>query len=118
MDLTRRGVVITAKGGRLIVDGPNGALTEDVIARLGRLKSELLGLLAGRSASSPWDAEDWVAYFDERVAIRERDGELDPENAVRLAMEDTVTHWMSFPPCLTQRCTARVYSLRSARDAV
>jgi hypothetical protein len=59
----------------------------------------------GRSAVSPkseraaeWDSEDWLAFFNERAAIGEHDGELDRPEAELQAFEATIIHWMNLNP--------------------
>lgn len=45
-----------------------------------------------------WQGADWLAYFDERAAIREYDGGASRVDAERLAFGDAVAHWMSLHP--------------------
>ncbi len=49
------------------------------------------------------EAEDCQAYFEERAAIREYDGGLPRNEAERLAVEDTLTHY--FGPNLAAKGT-------------
>ncbi len=49
------------------------------------------------------EAEDCQAYFEERAAIREYDGGLPRDEAERLAVEDTLTHY--FGPNLAAKGT-------------
>ena len=42
---------------------------------------------------SLWDLEDWLAYFDERAAIAEYDGEMSHSNAEAQAYEACVNEW-------------------------
>lgn len=50
------------------------------------------------SNSESWDAADWLAYFEERAAIREHDGGLGWREAEELAFEDVVRHWLWLHP--------------------
>jgi hypothetical protein len=44
------------------------------------------------------DAEDCQAYFEERAAMREYDGGLPRNQAERLAIKDTLTHYFGPNP--------------------
>ena len=44
-DLTTRGVVLSADGDRLAVDGPDSALTDELLAAIKACKADLLELL-------------------------------------------------------------------------
>ena len=50
-DLTRKGVHLSAKGDRLLVDAPKGVLTNEVLGALRDLKPEILAVLR---AAPPW----------------------------------------------------------------
>ena len=91
-------IAIQASGDQLIVEGPAAALSDDVVARLQAAKPDLLMLLGHQSRSHAWDAEDWLAYFDERAAIREWDGGLCRDDAEHHAFEDTATQWLRLNP--------------------
>ncbi len=97
-DLTSRGVLLAARGSRLVVDGPSDALSDRVVEELRALKPEILALLSTTREDSRWDAADWEAYFDERAAVREYDGGLPRGEAEQLAFEDTVTQWLCLHP--------------------
>jgi hypothetical protein len=97
-DLTSRGVLLAARGSRLVVDGPSDALSDRVVEELRALKPEILSLLSTTSENSRWDAADWQAYGDERAAVREHDGGLLRGEAERLAFEDTVAQWLCLHP--------------------
>lgn len=51
--LRRQGILLTAVDGRLRVDGPQGALTDDLRRTLAANKTELLGLLACTDCRGP-----------------------------------------------------------------
>ena len=51
-----------------------------------------------REPSPPWDAAGWQALYDERAGIREFDGELPRPEAERLALDDTVSQWLTQHP--------------------
>ena len=53
------------------------------------------------------DAEDWLAFFDERAAISEHDGGLERADAERQAFECCISewHWRNPPPASgPERC--------------
>jgi hypothetical protein len=97
-ELRQRGVAIEAKGGQLIIDGLAHALTDEIVASVKESKSELLQLIGRPEDRRAWGAEDWRAYFEERAAIRENDGEVSWAEAERLALEDTITQWLRLNP--------------------
>jgi len=49
-DLAGRGVVLTAEGGRLVIDAPEGVVTPDDVTALGSLKPSVLAILT----APPW----------------------------------------------------------------
>ena len=51
-----------------------------------------------RSLATVWKPEDWLAYFNERAAVREFDGRMSRSEAERHAFEDTVAQWMALHP--------------------
>jgi hypothetical protein len=63
-----------------------------------------------------WTALDWKAYFDERAGIREYEGGFDRPTAERLALDDTIAHWMSVhlpPPTAPGECASCTSSLEN-----
>src|SRR5262245_42510874 len=85
--LLARGVVLTPRAGRLVVDAPAGALTDDDRRLLARHKAELIGLLAG--VATPDDLpSDWHVAWDERAAILEFEGGIPRERAEALALAE------------------------------
>jgi hypothetical protein len=69
-----------------------GPATVAKVATVGGVPSQSvagLATVAGQTAVLV-GLEDWQAYFDERAAIREFDGELARAHAERLAQDDTV----------------------------
>jgi hypothetical protein len=89
--MVSRGVVLTARGGKLMVDAPAGVLTEQDRAFLTRYKADLLALLAGPSSPAEL-APEWHLLWDERAAILEYDGGLPRERAEALALAELVHH--------------------------
>jgi hypothetical protein len=86
-DLEVRGVVVTPRGGNLIVDAPAGTLTAEDRDLLHRLKPDLLAILeASRTPDSL--PPDWHQLWDERAAVMEYDGKLPRERAEALALAD------------------------------
>jgi len=53
-DLEARGVILEARGDRLRVTAPLGALSPDVVEALRRHKAELLALVAGEPRPFPY----------------------------------------------------------------
>jgi hypothetical protein len=87
--LEARGVVLTARGGKLIVYAPRSTLTAVDRDLLQRLKSGLLAVLEGKP--TPRDLpEDWHQIWDERAAIMEFDGGLGRAQAEALALTDVL----------------------------
>ena len=56
------------------------------------------GFHGNSSPSAEWDQNDFQTFYDERAAILEYDGELDRDEAERLAFEATIIHWMNLTP--------------------
>jgi hypothetical protein len=100
-ELHRFGITIDTQGAQLILDGPAAHLTDTVVAQVRAFKEELLRLLDPDNNHSSWDVESWQAYFDERAGVREYDGRHERTEAERLALEDTITHWLRFNLLLT-----------------
>lgn len=50
--------------------------------------------------STPWVAEDWLAFFDERAGILEFDGKHARLEAERLALAECAEHWRAMYPML------------------
>jgi hypothetical protein len=87
--LEARGVFLTPRGGRLIVDAPAGALTAEDRDLLCRLKPDLLAILEA-SLTPDELPPDWHQLWDERAAIMEYDGGLPRERAEALALLDVL----------------------------
>jgi TubC N-terminal docking domain len=85
--LEARGVILTPRGGRLIVDAPAGGLTAGDRDLLCRLKPDLLAILEA-SLTPDELPPDWHQLWDERAAIMEYDGGLSRERAEALALLD------------------------------
>jgi hypothetical protein len=74
---------------------PETELGSAKVAKVANLRPEapqtLAGLatLAGQNAENN-DPADWQAYFDERAAVREFDGEMPRHEAEALALQDTI----------------------------
>jgi hypothetical protein len=97
-DLSSQGVTLEAHGPDLIVDGPADTLTDNLVEALRALKADLLKVLSSPEDGAQWEAAEWQAYFDERAAVHEHDGGLSSVEAERLAIEDTITHWLCLHP--------------------
>jgi hypothetical protein len=95
-ELRRCEITVDRQGARLILDGPTAQLTDSVLAQVRASKEELLRLLDPANNHCSWDVESWQAYFDERAGVREYDGRHERSEAERLALEDTIAHWLQF----------------------
>jgi hypothetical protein len=86
-DLENRGVVLSPRNGKLKVDAPVGALTDDDRTLLSQHRTELLDLLIDDTAPADLPPE-WHQRWDERAAMMEYDGGLHRERAEALALKD------------------------------
>jgi hypothetical protein len=95
------GLTVTVQGDKLVIRGPRRA--EPVALRLLKHKPAVMAALV-RAPAQPrqaapeperagWDAADWQAYFDERAAIREFDGQRPRVEAERLAWGELLVEW-------------------------
>jgi hypothetical protein len=76
---------------QVVEDGTSGTT--------GTTQIEVIRANEAKPGSGPaLDAADWQAYFDERAAIREHNGEFPRAEAERLAFVDTVAHWLCLHP--------------------
>jgi hypothetical protein len=91
-----------AAGVELAPDGDDLALKAAsappaaVLDALSRHKAEIVALL--RPAEDGWSAEDWLAFYDDRVSIAEFDGGLPPEEAKAHAFACCVVEWLNRNP--------------------
>jgi hypothetical protein len=99
-----------AYGGRITLE-PDGLhwrkrlaeLPPEVTRLLQARRPAIHTLLTERAAhagkrhreNSAWSADDWLAFYGERAAIREYDGTLSRSEAERLAIEDCEAHWLA-----------------------
>jgi hypothetical protein len=97
LDLTRQGVVLEVRGGRLVVEGPSQTLTDTCVERLRAVKGELIRIL-DISGTTQWDVGDYQAFFDERAAILEFEAGLAHVEAERRAFSGTAQQWLSQNP--------------------
>jgi hypothetical protein len=69
-DLAERGVILSANGDRLEVDGPDPALTDELLETLRARKAELLDLLADENIeihdSALFDVVVEMTFYDGR----------------------------------------------------
>ncbi len=99
-DLDRKGIRLSVRGDRLIVNAPRGVLTEQLKSILRQLKPELLELLtdptiwARRASALLSDVEDASVradlreLFEHRAAVAEYDGEQNRGVAERIAYRE------------------------------
>ncbi|WP_337355760.1 hypothetical protein [Prosthecomicrobium sp. N25] len=96
------GVAVQADGDELVVEAdfpPPPPVVEDLTEH----KWAILSLLRGRDE---WDAEDWVAYFQERARVARFEGDLDPHAAEGQAFECCVRRWLWRYPAVEAGGTA------------
>jgi hypothetical protein len=65
---------------------------------IGNIGKRQTGSHGKSSRPAEWDGNDFRAFYDERAAILEYDGELARPEAERLAFEATIIHWMNATP--------------------
>ncbi len=87
-----------ANGIRLGIAGTDLILDADrepgprVLDAIRRHKAGIVALLT--TPGSDWSAEDWRAYFDERVGTAEHDGGLSRADAEQRAYECCMAEWL------------------------
>jgi hypothetical protein len=86
------GIRLEVEGSDLILEATLGDIPPDLIVQVRSHKPQLLELLR------PWDAGDWVAFFDERAAIAEFDGKVARPVAERRACQSCVAEWLNRNP--------------------
>ena len=74
-------------------NGTNGTAPSDCGKRTPDAKTE---------ASKEWDAEDWRAFYDERAAICEHDGDVSRVEAEREAFKACIAEWLRRNPVPSQ----------------
>jgi hypothetical protein len=67
-----------------------------VLDLLARHKAGIVALL--RPANDGWSGEDWLAFFDERAGLAERDGGLPRQEAEARAFEFCIVEWLNRNP--------------------
>lgn len=91
----RHNVTITVRCARLRLRAPTAPPLE-VVEKLKEAKPAIIRLLAHprpEPERAGWDATNWRAFFDERVAIREFGGHRSRAEAERLAWGETLAAW-------------------------
>jgi hypothetical protein len=97
------GVTIATDGDDLVLQAKAPPPTA-IIEALRRHKTEIVALLtpatSGRAANAcaAWEADDWLADFDERAGIAECDGGLNRLEAEALAFECSIVAWLDANP--------------------
>ena len=85
------GASLSVNGDKLRV-ATTATLSDELIAELRAAKPALLKHL------SEWDAEDWTAFIEERIAIAVHDGGLDETAARCQAYNCAITEWLCLNP--------------------
>jgi hypothetical protein len=84
--------------GELFVEAPT-PLPDELVSELSQAKPALIQHLR----CDGWDATDWWALYQERIAIAEHDGGLSAEQAMHQAFEDCMAFWLHRnPPLATE----------------
>lgn len=94
-DLATRGIEVRTREGKLVLDGPASALTDQLIADLRQRKAELLVALQADPVALDEDATE---YFEERSAIGEYDGEISREEAENQAAKRVFEYQLADMP--------------------
>ncbi len=89
------GITVNVDGDDLVLEAPAPPPTV-VLDALSRHKSGVVALL--RPVNDTWSAEDWQAFFDERAAIAEFDGERSRDEAESIAFECCIIEWLNRLP--------------------
>lgn len=95
-DLRGAGVTISRDGGMIVLDGPEDAMTDELVASLRSLKPEIIAYL--RDTAVCWSQENWQALFDEHANFSQREFGYDRASAELCAFEDCVDHWLVLNP--------------------
>ena len=92
-DARRDGIAFAVAGNGLVTfRGPRGA-TERWVPLLRRVKPAIETLLK-REMRHGWNSADWIAYYNERAAVREYDGGMTRAEAEAAAIEDCIVEWL------------------------
>lgn len=95
-DLRGAGVTISRDGDMIVLDGPEDAMTDKLVASLRSLKPEIIAYL--RDTADCWTQENWQSFFDERANFSQRQFGYDRASAELCAFEDCVDHWLVLNP--------------------
>src|SRR5436309_8154299 len=91
-ELSRPGVSMNRDGDRLVLDGPEAAITAALVERVRAFKGEILRTL------KTWDRQDWRTFFDERAGIVEYEAGISRRQAEDAAFADCVHRWLAMHP--------------------
>ena len=95
-DLRVAGIAISRDGGMIVLDGPEDAMTDELVASLRSLKPEIIAYL--RDTAACWSQDNWQMFFDERANFAQRQLGYDRSSAELCAFEDCVDHWLILNP--------------------
>lgn len=99
---TRAGVEVTLDGDDLAVNA-SVQPPDAVLSGLASFKAEIVDLL--RPDSHGWTADDWMAFYDERAGVVQRDGSEDQRTAEANALACCVAEWVNRNPLKPRRLT-------------
>lgn len=91
-DLRGAGVTISRDGDMIVLEGPEDAMTDELVASLRSLKPEIIAYL--RDTAACWSQDNWQMFFDERANFAQRQFGYDRSSAELCAFEDCVDHWL------------------------
>jgi len=92
-DLKSAGVTISREGDMIVLDGPEAAMTEAVLASLRSLKPQIISYL--RDTADGEAQENWQAFNNKQFGVTARDSELsglDPQDSTH---ERHVIEWLN-----------------------
>ena len=91
-DLRAAGIAISRHGDAIELDGPEDAMTDELVANLRSLKPQIITYL--RDTADYWTQENWQSFFEERVTNSQQEYGYDRTSAELCAFEDSVEHWL------------------------
>lgn len=95
-DLTAAGVTISREGDTIVLDGPEEALPDTMVAIIRELKPQIMACLGNTVAY--WTQDAWTKFFAERVNFAGENSGYDSRSSELCAFEDCVDQWLLLNP--------------------